>query len=230
MLTHPTRRRALELLHESGLLPIILPEAAAFHPEFPPDENSPSPDWQRTLRIVERLEQPSFPAALAALVRELVEPLAAGHFAEAICGRWRLSNAETQTVTRLIAHEAAIRRARELPWPQLQRVLVSDFVAELLTYGEAVARGGWQHGGDRLLPRQVAAPATRTGSAAAAHRRPLESRRHPARPGVSRTAGRGARCTIGMPDHQPSGSDFFCPRTLANGRGRSAIDSRSGGN
>ena len=140
MLTHPTRRRALELLHESGLLPIILPEAAAFQPEFPPEENSPSPHWRRTLRILERLDQPSFSVALAALVRELVEPLAAGHFAEAICGRWRLSNAETETVTRLVAHEAAIRRARQLPWPQLQRVLVSDFVAELLTYGEAVAR------------------------------------------------------------------------------------------
>ena len=140
MLTHPSRRRALELLHESGLLPIILPEAAAFHPEFPPDEISLAPDWQRTLRIVEHLEQPTFPTALAAFVRELVEPLAAGHRAETICQRWRLSNAESETVMRLIAHEASIRRARELPWPQLLRELDSNFVAELLTYGAAVAQ------------------------------------------------------------------------------------------
>jgi len=39
----------------------------------------------------------------------------------------------------LLEHEAAVRAARRLPWPRLQRILIQDGAADLPTYGRAVA-------------------------------------------------------------------------------------------
>lgn len=142
MLVHEQRRLAVELLRQSGLLPVILPEAAAFEDEQAEIRSTGERDkWATALAVLEQLEQPSFSAALAALVREIcpAEPRAVRH-GERVCQRWKLSNDETEIVRRLLEHEGEIRRASQLPWPKLQRLLVSARISDLLCFGEAVCR------------------------------------------------------------------------------------------
>lgn len=53
---------------------------------------------------------------------------------------WKLSNEETEGVTKLVQQESVIRTARGQYWPKLQRILTAPRVDELLGYCEAVAR------------------------------------------------------------------------------------------
>jgi hypothetical protein len=92
------------------------------------------------LRIVERLDRPSSPVALAALLRGLVAEHESGlQRVESIGQRLRLSNDERAEIAFLIEHEREVRAARRIPWPRLQRVLIQRFGPSLLTYGQAVA-------------------------------------------------------------------------------------------
>jgi hypothetical protein len=53
--------------------------------------------------------------------------------------RWKLTNDELDGVQKLLAEEPLIRRASQVPWPQLQRILVSPRCDELLSYCQAAA-------------------------------------------------------------------------------------------
>lgn len=142
MLVHPRRSLAMELLQQSALLPIILPEAVAY------DSQSPQEDpvaaafrWQTLLAVLNHLGEPGFATALAAVLRPLCHmPGADPALAETICRRWKLANEEIDVVCHLLRHEATIRAAPAIPWPQLQRILVAPHVAELLEYCSAVCR------------------------------------------------------------------------------------------
>ncbi len=134
MLVNENRARALELLVASGLLPVVFPE---LHDTVPASAAvGESPAWQPTLSILRRLKTSSFSVVLAALLRESsrgfrdVEPL---------CRRLKLTAADRKETEFLLKHEAAIRASRSLPWPQLQRILIQDGTADLLSYGRAVA-------------------------------------------------------------------------------------------
>jgi tRNA nucleotidyltransferase/poly(A) polymerase len=144
MLVPPRRTLAVELLQQSGLLPVILPEAVALDASGPHEDPAEvALRWQTTLAILNHLQQPTFPVALAVLLRPLVhlprggEPVA---LAEQICRRWKLANDEIEVVCHLIGQEATIRAAPSIPWPQLQRLLIAPYVEELLTYCSAVSR------------------------------------------------------------------------------------------
>jgi tRNA nucleotidyltransferase/poly(A) polymerase len=143
MLVHKHRVRAVTLLRESGLLEVVLPEAKSLY-EFTRDDDPDSP-WNRTLAVLRKLKKPSFPTALAALMREICQsaesPPADGGIglAEEICRRWRLSNDEIAGVAWLLLHHATIRSAHATPWPALQRILVAPRVDALLAFSEAVA-------------------------------------------------------------------------------------------
>ena len=58
---------------------------------------------------------------------------------EPLCRRLKLTVADRKEAEFLLRHESAIRTARSLPWPQLQRILIQDGAADLLSYGQAVA-------------------------------------------------------------------------------------------
>ena len=138
MLVHRHRRRALELLQEAGLLEVLLPEFR----ELAPNGGSCPGDssWPSTLAVLARLHEPTFAVALAALVREFVHPT--GELVpevERICDRLRLSNTERVGAEWLLLHEPELRRARQLPWPHLQRLLTHPRIDELLCYARAVA-------------------------------------------------------------------------------------------
>jgi poly(A) polymerase len=142
MLPHPRRASAVQLLRESGLLEVILPETKAFDVE---DQEAHAARlgsaWERTLAILAALENPSYPVALAALVRELGEPDdPADQLVETTGGRWRLSNEEIAEAAWVRRHETMIRQARRIPWPRLQRVLIGKHVSGLMVLADAAAR------------------------------------------------------------------------------------------
>jgi tRNA nucleotidyltransferase/poly(A) polymerase len=142
MLPHSRRARAVQLLRESSLLEVILPEAKAFDVE---DQEAHAArlgtSWERTLAILAALEHPSFPIAFAALVRELGErDHPADSLVETAGGRWRLSNEEIAEAAWVRRQETMVRQARNIPWPRLQRVLIGKHVSGLMTLADAVAR------------------------------------------------------------------------------------------
>jgi tRNA nucleotidyltransferase/poly(A) polymerase len=142
MLVHPRRALAVELLQQSSLLSVILPEAAALDAQSP--QNDPAEAafrWKSMLAVLNHLAQPSFAMALAAVLRPLCyEPEANPALAETICRRWKLANEEIEVVNHLLRHEAIIRAAPAIPWPRLQRILIAPHIAGLLTYASAVCR------------------------------------------------------------------------------------------
>jgi len=132
ILTHESRARGIELLAESGLLEIVLPEAKLFALE--------SDRWSRCLSILIALKQPTFAVSLAALLRELHVAEPEKDLPRLVYERWKLSNDELEGVEKLLHQETHLRSASRQPWPALQRVLTAPRVDELLDYCEAVAK------------------------------------------------------------------------------------------
>lgn len=140
MLVHPRRGLALELLRESRLLPVILPEAATFDLVHAQDSEL---HWANMLAMLNAVQAPGFATALAILLRPLCRRPEAGCavpevIAASICRRWKLANEELEIVGHLLRHEATVRAAPSIPWPQLQRLLIAPHAEELLTYASAV--------------------------------------------------------------------------------------------
>ena len=134
MLRHAQRRRAVELLRESRLLPVVLPEV-----EFAASNNDV---WERMLEILDALAvSGSFESALAVLLSTAqIDGTENGvKVASEVATRWRLSNDERNRTTLLLKHENLIRRAADAPWPQVQRVLILPGAEELVDYCEAIA-------------------------------------------------------------------------------------------
>src|SRR5262249_35571662 len=120
MLVHRSRRRAIELLDETALLPVILPEVPPMRGCEQPPEFHPEGDvWIHTLLALDGLpEAPSFELALGMLLHDVGKPPTFvrapdrirfdGHvelgaeMARAICGRLRMSNASTDRVVALV--------------------------------------------------------------------------------------------------------------------------------
>ncbi|HUE70643.1 MAG TPA: CCA tRNA nucleotidyltransferase [Pirellulaceae bacterium] len=138
MLVHPHRKRAMELLRGARLLEVVLPEVAS--QAVSASEEAPQHTWENKLAILDRLREPTFSVALAAVLRDLSHPDEPRlELARQICWGLSLSNEESDGVQKLLREEPLIRSAEALPWPRLQRILVAPRIAELLEYAEAVA-------------------------------------------------------------------------------------------
>ena len=126
ILTHRHRERGVRLLLEFGLVEPILPELVAA-----------VGDWGPVLRAVGALpESAGFPLAFAALLHPL--PATA---AEWVCKRLKLSNAETDAVTWLVAHRDALRDAPAMPPSRLYPLLAHPGACDLLALHGAIAAG-----------------------------------------------------------------------------------------
>lgn len=139
MVSRPGRRRALELLHETGLAREVLPElvpadAAASH----------APGWQEAARIVDALDEPELAAVLAILTERLP-----AETTDRIAARLRLSNHEAKTARWLheaiaaVGQDDAAAVARR-PWSQVQPWLAhpaAAVLADVLRARAACGRG-----------------------------------------------------------------------------------------
>jgi tRNA nucleotidyltransferase/poly(A) polymerase len=132
ILTHGSRARGLELLADTGLLEVVLPESQAVL--------SSSDAWSRSLAVLAGLHSPTFAMALAALLREIHLQRPDTQIARHVFTRWKLSTDELEGVDKLLREESIIRTARKQLWPRLQRILVAPRVDELLAYCEAVSQ------------------------------------------------------------------------------------------
>ncbi len=138
ILVDPHRAQGIELLRDLQLLAVLMPECAVSGEGVAAGR---AERWSTMLRILASLREPTFRVALAALLWGLDEQAAEqSSLVEAIGGRWRLSNEERRGTGWLLAHQALVRRASTLTWPQLQRILIADLRDELLTLADAIAR------------------------------------------------------------------------------------------
>jgi poly(A) polymerase len=123
MLQHPHRAEALSLLRECDLEPHVLPELTAASADF----------WTHLRGVLGRLKSPTFPAALAAILSQFERHVSVASIRQ----RWKLANAESERVDWLVNHLPIVRNATNLPWPQLQRVLIHDGAEEIVKLAEA---------------------------------------------------------------------------------------------
>jgi len=129
MVSRPGRRRALELLAATGLAAEVLPEVA---PGAAGATADTEPAWVRAARVVDALDEPGLPAALAALF-ELAGPEALRQAAN----RLRLSNREVKLAAWLMEGVAtfAAGNVEQRPWSAVQPWLAHDdafLLADLL--------------------------------------------------------------------------------------------------
>jgi poly(A) polymerase len=103
MTTRPGRRRALELLDETGLAREVLPEVA---PPAGPGSEAAAARWATAARMIEALDEPELGTALAALFEEA----GAGQLRHA-ASRLRLSNRDAKLAAWLLEGVAALSPA-----------------------------------------------------------------------------------------------------------------------
>ena len=139
MVSRPGRRRALELLAETGLAKEVLPEIAT--------GDSAAQAWGEAARIIDALDEPSLASALAALY----EPLGAAPLRQA-ANRLRLSNREVKLAGWLQEAVAMFNEPNEpdrpdaagRPWSEVQPWLAHEdafLLADLLRARADCGRG-----------------------------------------------------------------------------------------
>jgi len=131
MLVDPRRAEAVRLMLETGLAAEVLPEIV-------PEDDDACRRLDRALALLDRLPQPGFPLALAALLHEPLDADAVRR----VGGRWRLSNKETDRAAWLVAHRDALRDVQSLRWSALQPLLIAEGIEDLLALHEAGAPNG----------------------------------------------------------------------------------------
>ena len=145
ILTGPDPMRGLHLLHETGLLTVVLPEVAAMDGIPQPPEHHPEGDvWTHTVLLFDHLEHPSPELAMGALLHDIGKPPTLEHapdrirfprhakigteMAEEICRRLRFSNDSCTQITELVRHHMRFMDAKRMRTSTLKRFLrLPDF-------------------------------------------------------------------------------------------------------
>jgi poly(A) polymerase len=143
MLTGPNPSGSLSLLLETGLMKPILPEVTEMAGVEQPKEFHPEGDvLTHTLLLLKNLNRPSFELALAALLHDIGKPPTftppktdrdrirfdnhcevGARMADAICGRLRLSNEQTELVVELVRDHLRFKDVRQMRESTLKRFL-----------------------------------------------------------------------------------------------------------
>ena len=162
ILTEGHARRGFELLAETELLPVVLPEVAAMAGVAQPLEHHPEGDvWEHTLILLDQLPQGvSETLALGALLHDVGKPACAalrggritfwGHpsigaeTATEICKRLRRSRVTWEQVAYLVRHHLRLVQAPHMRVSTLKRMLTEDGFDELLRLSrlDALASNG----------------------------------------------------------------------------------------
>lgn len=139
ILTEGSARRGLELLDETGLLDIVLPEVKAFQGVPQPPEYHPEGDvWTHVLLMLEKLHSPSPALAAGVLLHDVGKPPTIriadrirfeGHaevgaeIAARILHRLRFANAEAEHITSLVANHMKFKDVMQMRPSTLKRFL-----------------------------------------------------------------------------------------------------------
>jgi len=149
--TRPGARRGLELLEETGLLGIVLPEVAAGRgvaqpPEFPP-EGDVLTHTASMLEEIEKIEKMTVTLAFGILLHDVGKPptyevadrirfprhaSVGAEMAREVCRRLRLSREQTARIVRLVGEHMRFADVTEMRLATLKRFLAQDGFAELL--------------------------------------------------------------------------------------------------
>jgi tRNA nucleotidyltransferase/poly(A) polymerase len=148
ILVDASRKQGMELLQDLGLLPHVVPELSA----VAATSNLKSSKWQTTLRVLDALDKPSFPLALAAALHEsnCERPV------HAVGQRLRLSNKEIDRAAWILEVLPLLQHAHERPWSRVQRALVHEGAAEAVQLLEAIE--GAPHAAVRFCLAKLAMP------------------------------------------------------------------------
>jgi poly(A) polymerase len=157
MLVHSSRAQAMNLALETGLLAAILPPVAAMKGLFQGQPIQPEGDlWDHTMLVLDLLPpEPSFTLAFAALLHDVGKPAtkalrkgryafphheqAGARIAERSSLLLKLSNAERERITWLVANHQHLAEARKLRESKLKRILAHPAIDELLDLHQADA-------------------------------------------------------------------------------------------
>lgn len=126
LLTAPGRMEGVRLLRESGLWHVILPE-------MDPGNDAAEQQWKANLEILDKLKKPNFPLAFTALARGLIEPARV----TSLCRRLRMANHQSDKIRWLLENEKSLDGAETKRWSEVQPILVSPHVEDLLKLVEA---------------------------------------------------------------------------------------------
>jgi poly(A) polymerase len=167
ILVQPARVRAVGLLLATGLLAAILPEAATVagsenwsgdlqtETDFVTKHlSSPS---ALTLRLLNAVENPSFPLALAILLHSVHSQ----DLGRTIGGQWKLARTETDRLAWLLENQNSLAQAQSKRWSRLQPLLIAEGADDLLKLHAAKAAVGL------INPHDVVYCRTRLGRPAA---------------------------------------------------------------
>lgn len=142
MLTEGHARRAFELLDETGILQVVLPEVSRMHGVEQPRQFHPEGDvWIHTLLLLEKLPAGVSPTlAWGALLHDVGKPstyrsaaetgdrirfddhVGVGvRIAEAICDQLRFSNAEKEQIVALVANHMRFKDVQQMRPATLKR-------------------------------------------------------------------------------------------------------------
>ncbi len=167
MLVHPRRGRAMNLLLDLELAPMILPEIVPMKglPQGPPD--APVGNlWDHVVRVLELLgPEPSFPLAMAALLHDVGKPRTVGrtpdrytfhgheHVGRRLAGeislRLKLSNLERERIEWLVEKHQFLCDVRQMRTSKLKMTLAHPGIRELLALHRADALA-WERGVDHV--------------------------------------------------------------------------------
>jgi poly(A) polymerase len=157
ILVHPTRVRAMNLALELGVVAAILPPLVPMRGLFQGKPMQPEGDlWDHTMLVLDCLpDGTSFTLAFAALLHDVGKPktieIDEGRFrfpnhekvgariAAQLCRNLKLSGAERERITWLVAHHQYLGEARKLRESKLKRILAEPDIAELLALHRADA-------------------------------------------------------------------------------------------
>jgi len=157
MLVHSSRAHAMNLALETGLVAAILPPLVRMRGLFQGKPVQPEGDlWDHTMLVLDLLPaDPSFTLAFAALLHDVGKPAvktidhgryafaqheqAGARIAERSCQSLKLSNAERERITWLVAHQEDLRDPRNLRESKLKRILAHPAIEELLALNRADA-------------------------------------------------------------------------------------------
>lgn len=174
ILVSPHAAEGIRHLIESRLSTVVLPEVGGKAEQVPdPRSEEPGAAVQaletRFARMIETPHARRFPIALALLVSTTERPIAS---LKAIARRWRLSNEEVRQANAALKYQSTIQSSDQLPWSQVQPILVDRDAEVIVSVAEAIASAdglplaGIQHSRERLHwpPEKLDPPPLVTGA------------------------------------------------------------------